>query len=201
MSLVTRSRKALTTALALSFVAVIATAAPTMAASPSHGVSATCRYKTVNLNGGTGFELNRIVVQPPTTLFGHFPNQTVGYRVIVQRSYPNNDGPTPHDKWVGVFKGKIQTSVASPGQAGVFTPIRAGIDYVAGVDLYPYGYRSWFRTIVKFYRFDADGSVESHGRHKVPHFQAYRDGNPIHIQYGICDGAWVDPLSGPPQPL
>jgi len=201
MSPVTRGRKALTTAIALAFAALIATAAPTMAASPSHGVQANCLYKSIDINGGTGFELQKIVVQPPTTLFGHSAGQTVGFRVIVQRSYPNNDGPTPHDKWVGVFKSKIQTAVASPNQAGAFTAVKARINYVAGVDEYPHGYRSWFRTIVKFYRFNPNGSIASHGRHKVPHFDLIRDGEYVTTQYGVCDGAWLDQSSGPPFPF
>lgn len=198
---VTLGRKAFARAFALAFAVVIATAGSTVAASPSHGVEATCLYKSFEIDGNTRFELNKIVVDPPTTLYGHWPGQTVGWRVVVERSYPNNDGPQPWNQWRSVFIGKIQESIASPDQPGAFTTVRARISYVASVDEWPDGYRSWFRTIAKFYRFNADGSVDTHGRHKVPHMDLIRDGEYVTTQYGVCDGAWLDQESGPPFPF
>jgi hypothetical protein len=171
------------------------------AASPSHGVQASCLYKSTSIDGKSGFRLKRVVVQPPTTFYGRVPDQVVGWKVVVQRKYPNNDGPTSYRNWKSVFVSRLVKTTASPDRAAVLDAISARIGFVSYFDAYPNGVRTWFRTLVKFYRFTPEGAVESHSRYRPWLFDAYRDGSLIHMQAGICDGAWLDSTTGgPPEP-
>lgn len=201
-----RARGLIARSIALGLAVLISPAASSFASaaiagSNVHGAEADCVYKTVALGTSTGFKLRKIVVSPPTNLLGHTPNQAVGFRVVVQRSYPNNDGPTPIGERKSVFVSELQMSVASPDQAAVFSPVVAPIRFVSGADEYPNGHRSWFRTVIKVYRFNADGTVESHGRGLIWPFDLLRDGHYVTTQYGVCDGAWLDQPNSPPFPI
>jgi hypothetical protein len=206
MSTATQIRRHVALALAFAFTGLIATAGATFAAttsvsSPNYGVKASCMYKSTSVDGKSGFRLKRIVVEPPTSFFGSSTDQVVGWRIVVQRSYPNNDGPTPVTQWKGVFVSAVQKSLGSPDQAAAFTAMTARIGFISFFDAYPNGHRMWLRTIVKFYRYAPDGSVDTQSRYKVPHFDLIRDGGYFTTQYGVCDGAWLDSTTGgPPEP-
>jgi hypothetical protein len=198
MSLRNRAHR-VATAFALAFAAISVTVGSTVAAAPSHGVTASCLYKSFDFSGATGFELKKIVIEPPTALFGQWQGQAVGWQVIVQRSYPNNDGP--YRGWNSIHVSRIEKTTASPDQAAALTRMSVRIGYVASVDDWPERTRSWFRTVVKLYRYNDDGTVSTHARHKIIPFNAYRDGAYQHTQYRVCDGAWIDQNGGPPFPI
>jgi hypothetical protein len=157
-----------------------------------HGAQAVCRYGEIDpadTNGNTGMRIKRVDVLPPT-LYGHYPGQTVGWRFVVQRWY--SDLSTFAGPWKRIYASSIQSSVAYPDQAGVFSAMSARIRFVHGIDRWPYGYSTVFRAIAAFYWYDDQGGIETWERFTMGVYPVYRNGIYQFTSYGQCEGAWLD---------
>jgi len=177
------------TAVALMLSSLISSAAVAAAGTPESGPYGTqllCKYRSFEVEGTTGFRLRRVAVDPPTDLYARRTEQTVGWRLLVQRRY---DG----ENWKRIFASVIQKSTATPTEPGVFSQLFAKIDYIDGIDRWPNGRHSEFRAVLKFYWYRKDGTIATSERYANHIYHAYRDGEYQFTSNGSCEGAWLDP--------
>jgi hypothetical protein len=166
--------------------------APTFAsaAASDHGATFRCGFKSIVVGGNSGMRLKRFVVTSPTELYGREPNQQVGFQLIVQRRY-DDTGWT--GKWKPVHKSAIQRSIATPSTPADFEGLQliAKIGYVDSIDRWPDGNHTEFRTVLRFFWFFDNGSIQKQ-RYVGGTYHSYRDGTYVWDEHGQCEGLWLD---------
>jgi hypothetical protein len=61
---------------------------------------------------------------------------------------------------------------------------------VDSIDRWPDGNHTAFRTVLRFFWFNDDGSIDTE-RKVGGTYHAYRDGVYDHDEYGMCEGSWL----------
>lgn len=180
-----RSAAAIALALVVLAPSMLPAAAAPAAVSAPYGVQTYCRYRSMEVDGNTGFRLRKLLAGPPTDLYANKAGQMVGWRLIVQRRYDEG-------LWRRIFASVTRKSTASPTEPGVFSALRAKIGYVDSVDRWPNGRHTEFRAVLQFFWYRYDGSVSRSERHVADTYPVYRDGEYQFTSYGSCAGAWLD---------
>lgn len=190
MKTVTLNRRLLSVAALAVATSTSAVATPVAAAAAAtdrgdHGAQARCMYTSVELPGWSGaMRLNRIRVMPPTLLAVGGAGE-VGWRFVVQRRYDVGN-------WKRIFASRIQRATATPSQPAAFSSMSAHINSPLFISDGQGGFRSAdYRVVLKLYWFDAAGSIARLERHRMDHYDVFRDGNYLWTDRGLCTHGWI----------
>lgn len=168
-------RKVLIIGLTLAAAMLIGTSPVLAGELDTHGVTAACKYGTIDGDDFAGHaKIKRILVTPPT-MFAKSGHKKVGWRFEVNRTYLSDPAET-------TYQSSTRTAIATTTSPASFQQMNVGV-VVPNIDE-----PSWltYRVTIKLFWYRANGSVQSKTSFLMPSYNLHYNGE-WDNGYSRCD--------------